>query len=276
MIRPGLKGGTMSKRVVGLLGCLVFAVLAYAGDVWKDKPYKQWEEKDVQKILRDSPWAKTAMVEAKWRKQSGDGAGRLPQGNTPQGQSSGSGGGMSGAVGGPTGAGQYGGGVTNAADISGPQAGQATFLVRWGSAKTMREAVARMYVLHGNMKEEEADKALAEEPEDYQLTITGLDMTPFLTAEEKDIQAKSYLMLKKEKTRLAPARVTINRKEGAKPDDPQSVTAVVFHFPKKDASGQPVIGVQEKNLEFSCESGGVTVRLSFDLQKMAGAQGPDW
>ena len=77
------------------------------------------------------------------------------------------------------------------------------------------------------------------------------------------------------RTRGGP-RVVIQRKQGAKPDDPQSILAVVFLFAKKDASGQPAIGAQEKNLEFVCESGLATLRTSFDLQKMAGAQGPDW
>lgn len=262
----------MSKRILGLLSCLAFVALAYAGDVWKDKPYKQWEEKDVRKILTDSPWAKTATVEAKWRSQGGDGAARLPQGNAPA-QPSG-GGGM---YGGPTGSGGgYGAGGAGAPDISGPQVGQANYMVRWGSAKTVREAVVRSYVLQGKMKEDEADKALADEPAEYQIGVAGQDMTPFLKAEEKDLQAKSYLMLKKEKTKLNPARVVINRKEGAKPDDPQSVISVVFLFAKKNATGQPAINPQEKNVEFSCESGGATLRLSFDLQKMTGAQGPDW
>jgi hypothetical protein len=263
----------MSKRILGLLSCLAFVALAYAGDVWKDKPYKQWEEKDVRKILTDSPWAKTATVEARWRSQGGDSAGRLPQGNAPAAQPSG-GGGMSG---GPTGsAGSYGAGSASAADISGPQVGQANYMVRWGSAKTVREAIARSYVLQGKMKADDADKALADEPAEYQISIAGQDMTPFLKAEEKDLQAKAYLMLKKEKTKLNPVRVVINRKEGAKPDDPQSVMSVIFLFAKKDASGQPAINAQEKNVEFSCESGGATLRLSFDLQKMAAAQGPDW
>ncbi len=264
----------MSKRMLGMLSCFLFAALAYAGDVWKEKPYKQWEEKDVRKILTDSPWAKTARVDANWRKAGGDGATRLPQSNNPPAPSGGGGGGMYGS---PSGAsGGYGAGSGNNADLTGSQVGEAIFLIRWGSAKTVREAVARSYVLRGAMKEEDADKALAEVPPEYQVTIAGQDMTPFLKLEEKDLQAKTYLMLKKEKTKLSPARVVIQRKEGGKPDDPQAITVVVFLFAKKDASSQPAINAQEKNLEFVCEASGATIRTTFDLQKMAGAQGPDW
>lgn len=267
----------MSKRILGLLTCLLFVALAYAGDVWKAKPYKQWEEKDVRKILMDSPWVKTAHVDANWRKPGGGGdvAAQPPQGGSAPAPSGGGGGGMYGGPGGG-GPGGYGAGSGNAGGMGGPQISEADFLIRWSSAKTMREAVARSYVLRGSMKEDDADKALAEEPAEYQVSVSGQDMTPFLKVEEKDLQAKTYLMLKKEKIKLAPVRVVIQRKQGAKPDDPQSILAVVFLFAKKDASGQPAIGAQEKNLEFVCESGLATLRTSFDLQKMAGAQGPDW
>src|SRR5260370_16170997 len=181
---------------------------------------------------------------------------------------------MYGAPGG--GAGGYGAGSGNAGGTVGPQISEADFLIRWSSAKTVREAVARSYVLRGSMKEDDADKALAEEPAEYQVSVSGQDMTPFLKAEEKDLQAKTYLMLKKEKIKLAPTRVVIQRKEGAKPDDPQSILGVAFLFAKKDASRQPAIGAQEKNVEFACESGPAMLRTSFDLQQMAGADGTEW
>lgn len=48
-----------------LLGTL--AALAWASDPWKAKPYQQWDQKDVAKILNDSPWAKTESVTADWQ-----------------------------------------------------------------------------------------------------------------------------------------------------------------------------------------------------------------
>jgi hypothetical protein len=50
----------MSKRVIGLTTvALLFAFVVFAGYVWKDKKYTDWDEKDVAKILTDSPWAKS-------------------------------------------------------------------------------------------------------------------------------------------------------------------------------------------------------------------------
>src|SRR5579862_4152677 len=54
---------------------LSVAALAWAGDTpWKDKPYDQWDQKDVTKILSDSPWAKTLRVDATWKSGNGPSA----------------------------------------------------------------------------------------------------------------------------------------------------------------------------------------------------------
>lgn len=48
--------GMMAKRLLGFFVALLFiAVAVYAGDAWKDKDFKTWDQKDVQKILNDSP-----------------------------------------------------------------------------------------------------------------------------------------------------------------------------------------------------------------------------
>jgi hypothetical protein len=40
---------------------LATAVIA-AADVWEEKPYTQWSDKDLQKVLTDSPWAGKASL----------------------------------------------------------------------------------------------------------------------------------------------------------------------------------------------------------------------
>jgi hypothetical protein len=40
----------------------VLAVVASAADVWETKPFPQWSEKDVDKLLTDSPWAGKASL----------------------------------------------------------------------------------------------------------------------------------------------------------------------------------------------------------------------
>ena len=57
----------MRKAILMSSAIIVLAALAFAGtEVWKAKPYQQWDQKDVSKILGDSPWSKIVQVEAPW------------------------------------------------------------------------------------------------------------------------------------------------------------------------------------------------------------------
>src|SRR5437016_10370911 len=57
----------LQHNVKFLLTLLVFSSLAWAADVpWKGKPYDQWDDKDVQKVFTDSPWARTATLTRTW------------------------------------------------------------------------------------------------------------------------------------------------------------------------------------------------------------------
>ena len=57
----------MRKISLIAAGCMALAVAVWAsGDPWKDKPYQQWDAKDLQKIFQDSPWAHIVRVDAPW------------------------------------------------------------------------------------------------------------------------------------------------------------------------------------------------------------------
>ena len=57
----------MRKAILMSSAIIILATLAFAGtDVWKAKPYQQWDQKDISKILGDSPWSKMVQVEAPW------------------------------------------------------------------------------------------------------------------------------------------------------------------------------------------------------------------
>lgn len=267
----------MRKRLLFLFAALCLAAAAYADDVWKSKPYAQWEEKDIRKIMTESPWVKNIHVNASWRGGGSDTARRIPVANDPAAAGSGGGGyGMAGEGGGTTGS------TAQAAQTVGQMAGsdplEATFLLRWASARTIRQAFARSQILRNVMTPEDAERALGEPLTEYAITIVGQDMTPFLQMDEKALAAKTYLMPRKEKTKLAPTRVVIQRRQGAdeKSTDPQSISVVVFYFARKAPSGEEAIATQENKVEFVCELQKASIRATFDLQKMIGPQGPDW
>ena len=72
----------MRKGILGIPLLLVLAVFAWASnDPWKDKPYQQWDPKDIQHVLSNSPWSKTVQVDAKWEPQ---GTQQAPQAAPPE------------------------------------------------------------------------------------------------------------------------------------------------------------------------------------------------
>jgi hypothetical protein len=244
--------------------------LLYAGDVWRDKPYTQWAQKDVQKILTDSPWIKTVHVSAGWR--SGDRSNAAYDTSTT---ASNNAGGPSGPAGGPTNS-NSGSAAQNAALLASAKDTEASYTVSWFSARTVRQALARQQVLSGAMTEPDADKALAQDFEEFAITVAGRDMTPFFKASETDLAANSFLLLKQDKKKIPASRVVFQRPAAVTTNALPPVTAVVFYFPRKAVSGEPSIPPQEKSAEFSCSCGGANIKTSFDLQKMVAAQGPDW
>jgi hypothetical protein len=274
------------KRVTLVIFAVVLLVsVAYADDVWKSKPYQQWELKDVQKILADSPWARVVHVTASWRKPGDATLPLEPGGTTPGNYGTQSGSGTSGAgatsvpssgsmPGGPSSA-NSGSLAQNQAIMNSANAPEATFAVRWFSARAVRQALARAQVLSGAMSEADATKALADEPTEFAITVIGQDMTPFLSAEEKDLAGKAFLQPKKQ-GKIPATHASVQRIPGRKPEDPRSIAAVVFYFAKKSASGDPILAPSEKNVEFLCEAGKATIKTSFDLSKMALANAPDW
>ena len=45
-----------------IAGCVLGCAVLSAADVWDTKPYAQWTDKEVEKILTDSPWAGKASL----------------------------------------------------------------------------------------------------------------------------------------------------------------------------------------------------------------------
>src|SRR2546426_2053975 len=104
----------MKRPHILLLAVLLPAAAIAADDAWKSKPYQQWDTKDIQKVLTDSPWSRVVHMEAKWR-GGGNGVPMDKDASSPgnYGAQAGSGSG-SGNVGGQSSSGMGGGAPTNA------------------------------------------------------------------------------------------------------------------------------------------------------------------
>lgn len=263
----------MRKAIIGSFAVLAIAALALAAnDPWK-KPYQQWDQKDVQKVLSDSPWARTVQVDANWQKGGSESSSGLPQGSSAGGPPSGSSGGggrpgMGGGGGGsaPSGGGGMGGG----GDTGMSSTPQAQFTVRWASSRSIREALVRNAVLSGKIKQDDADKQLAQAPDSYQVLLSGQQMTPFQNAEEASIKERSTLTTKKGKQKIEASKVEFERSP-----DGKTIYSILISFPKKTATGESTIGADEKGAEFVSSVPGVNIKTSFDFSKMYDSQGRD-
>lgn len=240
----------MRKRYPTVLAVLLFATLAWAGsEAWKSKPFQQWDQKDVTQILQTSPWAKpNVQASGAWQ---------------PIGQSV------------TDGAGAYGTRSSTVADGGAEKTKEATsgvrsFSVYWWSSRTIRAASCRQAVLRGAMTEADAEKLVAQVPDEYVVRVLGNNMSIFSERGEKAFESAAWLDLKKSKTKLTPTHVTFER-------NPQSekIESVSFYFPKKDQNGTPTIAPDEKEIDFFLKVGDAKVITYFETKKMVDLQGLD-
>lgn len=272
----------MRKKIIISAALIAIAAsLAWAGgDVWKTKRYQQWNQKDVQQVLNNSPWGKVQSVPAAWRSNglSADrDSGMQPSepAGAPRSGSEGVGGG---GAGGP---GTMGGGQAGQSPPNGPGAPQMAggmgegaaytpFFVRWNSAQTIREALARDALLSSKINEADAQRFVTQTPPDYEILVTGPDMSPFATTSEADLKAMTHLEAKQSKQKIAPTSVKINRTS-----DNKRVTFILFSFPREASANQPFVTPKDKNVEFECKLKNLDLRSNFDVRKMVNEKGQD-
>ena len=247
-------------RKAFFFGCVVFllAALVWArDDPWKAKPYQQWDAKDVRKVLDASPWVRNVQVAAPWI-SAGD-AGDADSGGTSSQPSP-----MRPAQAPRPGA-------NGAGDVGpGAQTATVTFVVRWASSRTIREALARNAILAGQIKEDAAAQELAQTVETYEIVVAAPDMKPFQSVDEKILEHGTFLMDRKTKEKVAPTGVKIQNS-----DDGKKIQSVAFFFPKKSESGVSTIGADVKTVDFQCVVTNVKIEASFDTSKMSDTLGRD-
>lgn len=219
------------------------AALLWANDPpWKGKPCQQWDAQDIQLILTDSPWTRIASVIRNWLP--------ITSKDLPNDQLDGRDRGL----------------PTTASEAS---SGELNFFVFWASSRVIRAASARKAVLQGGKKDLDVEKYANQPQPDFVIILQSADMAPFVHNNEKFFQANSFLEMRKSKLRITPGRVLYQR-------DPKTtlVSAAVFFFPRKSASGEPTISSDEKFVEFICNLEGTILRVGFEPQKMLDATGP--
>ncbi len=154
MIRPILKAIAVASML---------SVALWAAPFWATKPYTQWTEKEVEKLLGNSPWVQSADISMDFSNMQ-PGASRGPGGMGRPG----------GGMGGPEGGmGRPGGGM------GGPDGRQMpSAYVMWQSALPIRQAMARAAQLRGSPAAADLERQLDEKPSHHILAMMGLQGGP--------------------------------------------------------------------------------------------------
>jgi hypothetical protein len=231
---------------------MVFAVSLWAADFWQSKPYTEWSDKEVHKILSNSPWSKEVVVSLGGASAGGSGKGSRKGG--------GGGGGGDAGFDGPamgSGAGSAGSsGRGNVSEVGGgaPSSGtpSMTLLVSWRTALPLRQAIAKQKFGAEAGTSPDAKKVVEEPQKYYVIVISGLPARTGRSGPEM----KEALMKN--------TSLNIKGKEPIVPEDLQSSgQTAVFLFPKTVA-----IDMDDKEVEFSTRLGQTIVRTRFKLKEM--------
>jgi hypothetical protein len=240
------------KIFVGAVAVLL-AAAAWAGDdVWKSKPYDQWDAKEIAAIMKDSPWARpNVQAVGNWSAEdSSTGPINVSQDKTDMNH-------------------QNTGRPDATLGDSSAKGAPPMFTVYWWSSRTLREADQRSLVLKGTATAAAADTAVKQVPSSFQVLVIGRDMKAFTNRGENAIRDSASLKLHKSKTKLTPTKVMFQK------DKNGNVVDVIFEFDKKTASNEAAIPADEKEVEFDLQLGDAWVRTSFNPKQMVDSQGLD-
>lgn len=238
--------------VVGLLTTCV----AWAGDPWKEKSYREWTADEVQALLTDSPWAQKvksykmgsqvvvnqrpsyATTRLTWNPRTG----KLEPKTvivTPE----------------PT-------------EETVPAVLESHELeLLWLSALTVRQGIVRRRVLEGTLTEEEGERLLASEPDDYVIALAGLGVYSLSTVPEKEFRSASLQTLKGKKI------IPLDRYfRGVK--ESGALTQVLFYFPR-EWNGAATLEPGETRVTFLLETQAGRIEAKFNLKQMVRGGAPD-
>ena len=220
----------MRHCAIRMAALLLITGVAFAGSFWLKKPYTNWSQKEVEKLLSASPWARPITMQLKTRDA--------------------------------TDARQFQAGVNRDSQFGAENDTgyrKTTLTIVW-SGKTIRRAKVRQQQLKGKPADKEKDEAFIEgpDPDSYVLVLAAPNFKPLEQATIDDLSAKTELRVGKKKiTRtIHPDRVEKPEAAGGR--------VAVFFFPRGDAP----LTVSEKRATFVCNIGDYEVSHGFDLKDM--------
>lgn len=271
--------------------------LAWAGDPWKEKTWTEWTQKDVEKILLNSPWAKNIYVNSRpfsgsgpmekpintagLTKSQAENEAVLKEGQRPMNQS-------------PVTEGRSEAPPPGSAARSGQGFGQRQKLtLRWFSSRTVRQGLIRNWQLQLNAlpRNEEVQDFLQRQNPNVAQDPAALEQAKIRVEQRRAILRQNIAQMEarlgrpteyfevvvnpiflSETSRENLSAVSYLQPKKSKEKIPPAIIessgqSLIFYFPRQ-IEGRPVILPDEKKVRFRTKIGGREVKTDFDLRKM--------
>lgn len=234
------------KMVLSVTFVATLAVCVWATEPWKNADYEKWSAKDVDKILNNSPWAKSILVPYS-PYLNGD---RPETDQRIQ-----------------IGSGQNPSGVADS-KIYHPDG---TFTLRWNSALTLRRALYREAVLKGLGSDYATQRYLVNDEQNIVLTLIPTGQTQLPPMEPPALTRETYLELhpsgRKIPASLAEERAWVDARDNR---------GYVFCFPQRQADGSLTISKDVTEVEFFTQVGVRKFMAKFRAAEMVLGNGADY
>jgi hypothetical protein len=250
----------MNVPKILLIASLAAAGALTAADFWQSKKYTEWSDKEVEKMLKDSPWAKTVQMEAGG---GGGGGGKGGGSRMPGMGGGGRGGGGRGGGGGLGGGDGMGGndpmGMPGAGGGGGGGQSRQVFNVymRWLSAIPIKQAMARARYGSEAADNPDVQRSLAREETHYVIVLLGVPAR-FARARPEQVKKNAFLNVKG-KEPIAAADV--------KQDLRETGVNMVLYFPKGE-NGSGALAVEDGDVELALKLGAANIKQKFKLKNM--------
>ena len=233
---------------------LLLAFGLWAADSWQNKPFADWSDKDVQKILTNSPWAKGISVSTGASADSTmSGRGRGFGGDDSPGRPGAEQ--MPGAS-----PGAPGGNVPSRSldGLDSQPVSSIPLTVIWESALPVKQALARRKYGAEAGTSPEAKKFL-EDTSSYLIEVSGLRPSFFRGPQNKTAILQNTTLAVKGKEPLHSSDIQSPGVNGLSGKDVE----VLFVFPKTET-----FSLDDKEVEFSTQFGSAAIRCKFRLKDM--------
>jgi hypothetical protein len=244
----------------------VIALTLWAGDFWQSKPYTEWSDKDVDKMLHNSPWARQVTVSMGGSMpQNGGGSGKGQRGGGSMGESVGAGGtGGDMSSGGGAGGGRQRGGNSGGLDEMGGAGSQSvSVILSWETSAPIRQARARQKYGSEVATSPEAKKIVDQDPNVYVIAISG-QMVRALAAGARGDAAKQSSPEELKTAIMEQTTLSAKGKDPIKANNVQMGRGeAFFFFPRTTA-----FTVDDKEVEFSTKVGQMPLKYKFHLKDM--------